>query len=265
MADTLRVSNLYSSQVGIGTTNPNGPLHVNASTSTSGAFGQTLIISNPLGNAASRPAISAGAANTSIWATNTGGTTADDGFLRIAAGGGTGATIKSYIDISGYSTIADMDRVITFGTAGAERIRINSSGNVGIGTTTPGYALHVVGAIFATGNVTAYSDQRYKQNIIRLNHSLDAIRSLSGYSYTRLDYLPGVRQIGLLAQEVKEVLPEAVSYDSTNDIYSVNYNCLMAPVVEAIKELYDRSEAQAAIIQAQQLTIQRLTDRLESL
>ena len=165
---------------------------------------------------------------------------------------------------TGYNGFHFFNKAVTSGTE-SEIMTILSSGNVGIGTATPGYALHVVGAIFATGNVTAYSDQRYKQNITRLDGSLDAIRSLSGYSYTRLDYLPGVRQIGLLAQEVKTVLPEAVSYDSTNDIYSVNYNCLMAPVVEAIKELYDRSETQASIIQAQQLTIQKLMERLESL
>jgi hypothetical protein len=42
----------------------------------------------------------------------------------------------------------------------------------------------------------------------------------------------------------------------------VNYNCLMAPVVESIKELYDRSEAQAKIIEAQQSVIQKLVERL---
>jgi hypothetical protein len=119
-----------------------------------------------------------------------------------------------------------------------------------------------VGAIFASGDITAFSDQRYKQNIVRLDRSLDKIRSLSGYSYTRQDYRPGERQIGLLAQEVKAVLPEAVSYDSTNDKYSVNYNCLMAPVVEAIKELSDRVEAQQAAIRDQQAIIQKLLDRL---
>lgn len=130
-----------------------------------------------------------------------------------------------------------------------------TNNNVGIGMVSPGYPLHVNGAIFATGDITAYSDQRYKQNIVRLDHSLDKILQLGGYSYTREDYRPGERQIGLLAQEVKAVFPEAVSHDSINDKYSVNYNCLMAPVVEAIKELQDQ-------IQSQQSVIQSLLDRL---
>ena len=150
-------------------------------------------------------------------------------------------------------------------SAPANSLTINGSGQVGIGTVIAAGSsntLHVNGTIFASGDITAFSDQRYKQNIIRLDRSLDTIRSLSGYSYTRDDYRPGIRQIGLLAQEVKEVIPEAVNYDTINDIYSVNYNCLIAPVVESIKELYDRSEAQAKIIGEQQSTIQSLITRL---
>ena len=144
-------------------------------------------------------------------------------------------------------------------------------GTVGIGTYAPSasYTLYVQGTIYASQDITAFSDQRYKQNIVRLDRSLAKILQLGGYSYTREDYRPGERQIGLLAQEVKAIFPEAVSHDSINDKYSVNYNCLIAPVVEAIKELYDRSEAQAKIISDQQAAIrdqqsviQTLLDRL---
>jgi hypothetical protein len=152
-------------------------------------------------------------------------------------------------------------------SAPVNSLTINGSGQVGIGTAIAvgsSNTLHVNGTIFASQDITAFSDQRYKQNIVRLDRSLDAICSISGYSYTRDDYRPGIRQIGLLAQEVKEVIPEAVNYDTINDIYSVNYNCLIAPVVEAIKELYDRSKAQAKIIEAQQSVIQSLITRLGS-
>jgi hypothetical protein len=163
------------------------------------------------------------------------------------------SSASTYVSLLGYG----MD-----GQTVQTGLSVLSNGNVGIGTTAPSYALHVVGNIYATGDITAFSDQRYKQNIIRLDRSLDAIRSLSGYSYTREDHRPGEKQIGLLAQEVLTVFPEAISYDSANDKYSVNYNCLIAPVVESIKELYDRVEAQAQMIETQRHIIQQLVDRL---
>ena len=187
------------------------------------------------------------------------------GYGGAASGSYYPAEIGLFVQTTSGSTWGDIvfsARGVTSATVAVERMRITGAGNVGIGITNPGYTLHVNGAIFATGDITAFSDQRYKQNIVRLDRSLDKIRSLSGYSYTRQDYRPGERQIGLLAQEVKAVLPEAVSYDSINDTYSVNYNCLMAPVVEAINELSDRSEAQTKIIRDQQVIIQKLLDRL---
>jgi len=161
-----------------------------------------------------------------------------------------------------FSTLA-VSSLNVVSTITASSINV-TTGNVGIGTT-PSYALHVIGAIYASGNITALSDQRHKQNIVRLDHSLDAIRSLSGYSYTRDDYQPGIRQIGLLAQEVNKVIPEAVSYDSANDTYSLNYGCLMAPVIEAVKEINEKVDARISELEtkisAQQILIQTLLDR----
>ena len=236
-----------SGNIGIGANVPTSALHIKNTTS-------AMRITGNLTNTSTRPALST---TPGVFEIRGSGVTdgANDGFLRLSAGGGTSTSLQAYIDLSGSSTVSDMNSTIVLGAGGAERMRITSTGTVGIGTNAPGYALHVVGAIYASGNISAFSDQRYKQNIVRLDRSLDAIRSLGGYYYTREDYEPGIRQIGLLAQEVKAVLPEAVCYDSANDKYSVNYNCLMAPVVEAIKELYDRSEAQAKIIEAQQAEI----------
>jgi hypothetical protein len=120
------------------------------------------------------------------------------------------------------------------------KICINPDGNypVGIGTYNPTAAtLHVQGTIYASGDITALSDQRYKQNLIPLSNCLDSVCSLTGYSYTRTDYKPGESQIGLIAQEVKQVFPQAVNYDTESDIYSLNYTALIAPLVQSIKEL----------------------------
>ncbi len=82
------------------------------------------------------------------------------------------------------------------------------------------------------------SDRRLKQNIVPLSNSLDKILSLSGYSF---DWIKdGKHDIGVIAQEVEKVFPELVhEWDDTNGkkFKSVQYGNLIAPVIEAIKEL----------------------------
>jgi hypothetical protein len=134
---------IVSGNVGIGTTSPTSAL----TTQVSGIHLNTL-----LGNSSTRPALTTGSTASpyeirAIGSVTPGGaasTGADDGFLRLRAGGGSGVAQSSYIDLCGYANnVTDMSKNIVFGTAGTERMRILSNGNVGIGTTTPGLLLHV--------------------------------------------------------------------------------------------------------------------------
>jgi hypothetical protein len=127
---------IIQGNVGIGTTSPNGKLDITGATLTNSG----------LTNASSRPAVGTSRLTGEIGSYSSVALSQDDGFLRLSAGGGTDAT-KSYIDLSGYSTVSDMLENITFGTVNTERMRINSSGNVGIGTTSPAVSLDVNGAI----------------------------------------------------------------------------------------------------------------------
>jgi len=126
-------------------------------------------------------------------------------------------------------------RYISFATATTERMRITAAGNVGIGKTDPGTALDVVGDILASGNITAYSDRRLKSDIERIEGALDKVCALGGYTFTMNDK----RSTGLIAQEVKEVLPEAV-HGSEETHYSLAYGNVIGLIVEAIKELKEK-------------------------
>ena len=107
-----------SNRVGIGTSAPNATLDVNGG----------MMIKTTLTNASGRPAVGAGRLAAEIGAYSSGGAANDDGFLRLSAGGGTNASTKSFIDLTGFSTVPDMNATVVFGTAGAERMRIINSG-----------------------------------------------------------------------------------------------------------------------------------------
>lgn len=84
-----------------------------------------------------------------------------------------------------------------------------------------------------TGNITAFSDARLKTDLVQIPNALEKVSSLTGYTYTRTD--SGLRQTGLVAQELLEVLPEAV--DTSGEFMSVAYGNVVGLLVEAIKEL----------------------------
>lgn len=95
------------------------------------------------------------------------------------------------------------------------------------------------GNFIATGNVTAYSDARLKDDLKVIKGALDKVRTLTGYTYTRVD--SGERHTGLIAQDVQAVLPEATS-TAADGMLSVAYGNMAGLLVEAIKELADRIE-----------------------
>ena len=110
-------------------------------------------------------------------------------------------------------------------------------GRVGVGTINPGYKFHVAGDIYATSNITAYSDRRAKSNIEKIKNPLEKINKISGYTYTmKTEDNLDKRYTGLIAQEVLEILPEAVA-GSEETQYSLAYGNMVGILVEAIKEL----------------------------
>lgn len=109
----------------------------------------------------------------------------------------------------------------------------------GSASTSPVYTaqmtLDASGNLVATGNVTAFSDIKLKENLTPIGDALHKVTQLNGFTYNRIDIEGSPRQAGLIAQEVQAVLPEVVmDHDGT---LSVAYGNMVGLLVEAIKEL----------------------------
>jgi hypothetical protein len=115
----------------------------------------------------------------------------------------------------------------------------NNCMGIGASTTSSSYYMYVSGAIYSTGNITAYSDARKKENIVAVDNALDKVNKLRGVYYNRIDDEKKMRQIGVIAQEVNEVLPEVVTYAEDVDEYGVTYGNFAGLFIEAIKKLTD--------------------------
>jgi hypothetical protein len=148
------------------------------------------------------------------------------------------------------------------------------AGSVGIGVTGSSYKLDVNGdANISTGNTfniagtsicssagcTSSSDQRLKENISSLEDPLKKILQLQSVQYDWKDkqWFSDKHQIGLIAQNVEKIYPEVVVTDSETGFKAIAYDHLIAPVIEAIKNLNERvkmllakNERQAADINA---------------
>lgn len=120
------------------------------------------------------------------------------------------------------------------------------------GSTATPYATTTVSYDPSTGEVsattfTSTSDARLKTVIGPVTNALDSIKALSGVFYDWNDaakdigIFDGTRQVGVMAQDVQAVLPEAVR--ENNGYLTLSYIKLIPVLIEAIKELDKKIEA----------------------
>ena len=113
-----------------------------------------------------------------------------------------------------------------------------STNNVGNWINTLGYFewngnFHSSNAIIASGDVTAFSDIKLKENITTITDGLDIIKHIRGVRFDRKDTKQ--KGIGVIAQEIADYIPEVV-HDS-NGTLSVAYGNIVGVLIEAIKTL----------------------------
>ena len=127
-----------------------------------------------------------------------------------------------------------------------ERMRITADGNVGIGLTSidANYIFQCPNDSSKKAKAYAwdtYSDSRIKTNQRELEYGLNEILALTPKRYTHnisIGSSNGWETIGLIAQEVFEIIPEAVNKpNNENELWSMTYEKLIPILVNSIKEL----------------------------
>ncbi|WP_437604664.1 tail fiber domain-containing protein [Sorangium sp. So ce834] len=161
------------------------------------------------------------------------GNSASNGIMFPAdPGGGSGdAAWIRYMVVSGESTQLqigtsnDPDDTVSIWQYGAERLLVSN------------------GQVYLNGMLPFYSDRRLKRDIAPLGPMLGRVLQLQGVHYRWIDEkISSGLQIGLIAQDVEAVFPELVSatHEGTKGI---DYARLVAPLIEAVKELAAEVEA----------------------
>lgn len=188
----------------------------------------------------------------------------------IPAGGGSSVTVSdnapsspSNGDLWWDSTVGAMFIYFTDGTSsqwveatvgkagadGADGTTYTTSSSVQLGSLGIGApASGTTGEIRATNNITAYysSDKRLKENIKPIESALDKLEQIRGVTFDWTDeeiekrggidgYFVRKNDIGVIAQEIESVIPEAVA--TREDGYkAVRYELLVPLLIQAIKE-----------------------------
>ena len=143
------------------------------------------------------------------------------------------------------------------------------TGYVGIGTIAPSYKLSVAGDVYATGDVVAFattvSDRRLKSDIQPLTDALQKVGALSGCTFHMNGREDAARRdVGLIAQDVQTVLPEAVT-ETKEGYLTVAYGNLAGLFVEALKELKSETESLRSSKEFLKAEVDTLRSETESL
>jgi hypothetical protein len=130
-----------------------------------------------------------------------------------------------------------------------QRLEITSQGDVRPGADNA-YLLGTPerrwDTVYSVNGIETGSDGRYKEQIEDLPYGLDAVTALRPVSYRWIDHPEEGPHYGLIAQEVREVLPEIVRGDEAQGgMLGVNYGELVPVLVKAVQEQQSEIEAQA--------------------
>jgi hypothetical protein len=177
------------------------------------------------------------------------GTTASSGVMNVIGGNGITAnandiavtpaqtTITSIYNTSLKVGSASSDEYIDFATDAMIKFLIDN---------VEDFRMSDGGTFHANADITAYSstvasDERLKTNIKHTKYGLEDVLKMRGVEFNWKEKLNGKHDIGFIAQEVREIVPELVSeiegLNGEDSHLAVDYTKVVPILVESIKEL----------------------------
>ena len=202
----------------------------------------------------------------------------DDGGSIKEAGGTAAITIDSAGEVSkiGQDTPTD-GQVLTWDNGNSKVVWSTVSGGGGgglpSGVTYTGSGasaeFQVTGNIRATADITAYhtSDRRYKENLKNIEKPNEKLKRINGYEFDwndKHEVYKNTHDIGVIAQEIEEVLPEIV-VEREDGYKAVRYEKIIPLLIESNKDLVQRVEGLEQTIKEKDEKYEELEKRMKKL
>jgi hypothetical protein len=175
--------------------------------------------------------------------------------LTFGTGGGEGILSKRTAD--GWAS-GDLE----FFTNGIRRLVIANNGRIGIGTVTPEATLDVFDGDIRCKTLTLTSSRRFKDNIEPIQNPLATIMKLQGVTYSWKPEQGGKPDIGFIAEDVAQILPELVTMEADGvNAKGMDYSHLVALAIEGIKA----QQRRIVVLEARNKALETRLARLEVL
>ncbi len=118
-----------------------------------------------------------------------------------------------------------------------------------------------------TSTITAFSDKRLKENIKSVEKSLEKVRRINVYEYSMKSDKMHEPHIGVIAQELKGIIPQAVSVNPNTKYFTVDTDWIVYTAMDAVKDLdkiVQNLQSNVKSYVKQLFDLSRLVDSLES-
>ena len=166
-------------------------------------------------------------------------TTGVTGILPVANGGTNNASGYASGGAASASTATVVDDTSTNATY-YPMLAQGTSGNTAPKVSSTKLTFNPSTGLLTSTDYNSSSDKRLKKSIKTVNSALEKVEALRGVTFTWKD--SNTSAIGMIAQEVQEVLPEVVTTDD-DGYMGIKYTNVIGVLVEAIKELKADFEA----------------------